>query len=123
MRRNPFALAVFLSTLALSHPSPAQDDLALGAAEFGADLAAEIETIRNLCAQFFFVNPRVADAIQAEGFGMLSQVPEARAKELIDRKIRTYMEEVSTTGPEPWCQATRQRMKDFGGPFADLYSE
>ena len=101
MRNFSFALALNLFAASLSQPSQAQDDMTLGAAEFGADLAAEIETVRNLCAQFFFVNPRVADEIQAEGFAMLSQVPEAKAKELLDQKIRSYMETVSATDPEP----------------------
>ena len=123
MRNFSFALALNLFAASLSQPSQAQDDMTLGAAEFGADLAAEIETVRNLCAQFFFVNPRVADEIQAEGFAMLSQVPEAKAKELLDQKIRSYMETVSATDPEPWCKSTRKRMQDFGGPFAALYAE
>ena len=123
MRNFSFALALNLFAASLSQPSQAQDEATLGAAEFGADLAAEIETVRNLCAQFFFVNPGVADEIQAEGFAMLSQVPEAKAKELLDQKIRSYMETVSATGPEPWCKSTRKRMQDFGGPFAALYAE
>lgn len=123
MRSLSFALALLVTASALPQPSLAQDDAALGAAEFGADLAAEIETVRNLCSQVFFVNPRVAVEIQAEGFSMLSQVPEATAKTLLDQRIRTYMDAVSATDPETWCKSTRKRMQDIGGPFAALYAE
>ncbi|WP_137111315.1 hypothetical protein [Rhodobacter sp. SY28-1] len=115
--------ALAASNLALPQPSLAQDDATLGAAEFGAEIAAEIETVRNLCAQFFFVNPRVADDIQAEGFAMLSQVPEAKAKQLLDEKIKASLNEVSASDPETWCQSTRDRMSQTGGPFAALYAE
>lgn len=115
--------ALAASGLALPQPSLAQDDTTLGVAEFGAELAAEIETVRNLCAQFFFVNPRVADDIQAEGFAMLSQVPEATAKQLLDEKIKASLQEVSTSDPETWCRSTRDRMGQTGGPFAALYAE
>lgn len=123
MRSFPFAFAVFLAASALPQPSHAQDDATLGAAEFGADLAAEIETVRNLCSQVFFVNPRVADEIQAEGFAMLSQVPEAKAKALLDEKIAASLKDVAATDPESWCAATRDRMQQTGGPFAALFAE
>ena len=123
MRSYPFAFTVLLAAVALPQPSLAQDDSTLGAAEFGANLAAQIETVRNLCSQFFFVKPRVADEIQAEGFSMLSQVPEATAKDLLGQKIAASLEDVSATGPEPWCKATRKRMQDLGGTFAALHAE
>lgn len=123
MRSLSFAFALLVPAFALPQPTHAQDEATLGAAEFGAELAAEIETIRNLCSQFFFVNPRVADEIQAEGFAMVSQVPEAKAKEILDQKIRASLKDVSETDPESWCQAARERMTKTGGPFAALYAE
>ena len=123
MRSSPFARVCLLTALALPQPSRAQDDATLGAAEFGADLAAEVETVRNLCAQVFFVNPRVADEIQADGFALLSQVPETTAKQLLDRKIAASLREVSATGPESWCRSIRDRMRQTGGPFTALFAE